>query len=57
MYILERAVFNTLGQVVYQKTYEGQEITLNISHLSKGIYLAKITNATGSSYEEKLVVE
>jgi hypothetical protein len=54
----EVAVFNTLGQVVFQKYYnEQQEITLNISQLSKGIYLAKITNATGSSYEEKLVVE
>jgi hypothetical protein len=54
----EVAVFNTLGQVVYQKYYnEQQEITLNISQLSKGIYLAKITNATGGSYEEKLVVE
>jgi len=53
----EVSVFNTLGQVVYQKTYEGQEIIVNISHLSKGIYLTKITNATGSSYEEKLLVE
>jgi Leucine-rich repeat (LRR) protein len=50
-------VFNTLGQKVYDTTFENQQnMVLDLSHLEKGLYVLKVVNADGERFEEKVII-
>lgn len=37
-------IYNILGQTVYNKTHQGNAISLNFEHFTKGVYIVEITN-------------
>lgn len=50
-------VFNTLGQIVYDTSFENeQRMVLDLSHLQKGLYVLKVVNAEGERFEEKIIM-
>lgn len=50
------SVYNTLGQEVLKVTPQAGEVTLNVSHLQKGIYMVN-TVVNGVSSTQKLIKE
>ncbi len=49
------AIFNTLGQQVYQNTYSDKNINLNLQ-LAHGVYMVKVT-AENSSVTKRIIIE
>ena len=43
-------LFNVLGKQVFSQKVEAKQANISVAHLSKGIYIAKVTigNSTGS---------
>lgn len=39
-------VYDQLGQVVYHSTEENQQVSLDLQHLPKGIYILQVSNST-----------
>jgi hypothetical protein len=49
-------VFNVLGRRVFTQSFNGTQETLNVSNLSSGIYILKVTEGTKVS-TQKLIIE
>lgn len=49
------AIFNTLGQQVFQNTYSEKNINLNLQ-LAQGVYMVKVT-AENSSVTKRIIIE
>jgi hypothetical protein len=50
-------VYDMLGRVQFQKTYNNKKISINTSGLSNGAYELIITNEAGKIYSQRLVVQ
>ena len=57
--IKEVIIFNLQGIAVRQHAYNGMDkaVQLNVSNLSSGIYFIRVTDASGHSETQKLIVE
>jgi hypothetical protein len=53
---LKMQVYNTVGQCVLQKELNTQTNTIDISSLTRGIYILKLTSPNGT-YEKKIIKE
>lgn len=50
-------VFNTLGQKVFDTSFENQQNTvLDLSPLQKGLYVLKVVNEHGDKFKEKIII-
>jgi len=50
-------VFNTLGQKVYDTSFENQQnMVLDLGYLNKGVYFLKVQNEDGDKFEEKIII-
>ena len=49
-------IYNILGEMVYSATTEKQQIQIDISNLSKGIYLVKVYEST-KIYTQKITLQ
>lgn len=48
-------IFNQVGQVIYQQAYEGNQIELNVSHLTAGAYWIAVQNSANKVRIEAFV--
>ena len=51
------AVFNLVGQKVYEENVNGGECVINMKEFGSGIYMVKIQTATGSTTQKVSVIE
>lgn len=51
------AVYNLVGQKVYEENINGDESVINMKEFGSGVYMVKITTATGSITQKISVVE
>jgi alpha-tubulin suppressor-like RCC1 family protein/streptogramin lyase len=49
-------IYNMLGKMIYEATTEKKQIEIDLSALSKGIYLVKVYKAT-KTYMQKIIIE
>ncbi|MCB0843005.1 MAG: T9SS type A sorting domain-containing protein [Bacteroidetes bacterium] len=49
-------VFNTMGQLIMQKSGKDNRLTLDLSRNGQGVYYAKIRTGTNRYYTEKIVI-
>jgi len=54
---IEIAVYNTIGENVFNSTTSDKTTTLNIRQLNKGIYIIKITDEAKNTIVKKVVLE
>ena len=41
------AVFNTMGQKVYEMSCQGESVDINLNNVETGVYVVRITTDTG----------
>lgn len=49
-------VYNTVGQMVYSQTCEGNSAVVNLSGVDAGLYMVKVVTANGESIEKVSVI-
>ena len=50
-------IYNIQGKLIFMKQYKSNSINIDISDLSKGIYLLKLKDKTGSIIQTKKIVK
>ncbi|MBO7460528.1 MAG: thiol protease/hemagglutinin PrtT [Bacteroidales bacterium] len=51
------AVYNLVGQKVYEENIDGDECVVNMKEFGSGVYMVKIQTATGSTTQKVSVIE
>lgn len=49
-------VFNTVGQMVYNQTCEGNRAVINLGNVEAGLYMVKVVTASGESIQKVSVI-
>ena len=49
-------VFNTVGQMVYNQTCEGNRAVINLGNVEAGLYMVKVVTSSGESIQKVSVI-